>query len=388
MLFDAHCHLQDSRLSQCRAPPSTSEGETEEAESEEAEKRRWCRLDAVGARARASGLVGCVVCATSELDWPLVAALADRHPGFVHPSFGLHPWYLSGRKPGWEQRLEELLRSRPGAGVGESGLDKAKTTTNKSKTRRQLPSIEEQLEVLAVHARIARELRRPLTVHCVRAAGALHDALLPFRPFLKSSTSISSPPSSSSSPPSSFSSASAPPLLLSNTCVIFHGWQGPKEEVARLSRLGEGVFFSLGARSIAKAVSAAAAAAAAATATTGGAAAAAGKSSADDLSSVPLERLLMETDSPDGFEPLCLGEGLLAAEAEAAGGEGEGDGEGEVGEERATEREGKEKPKEKLLNQPSNVAALLPHLARALGRDEREVARACYENARAVFCGE
>ena len=386
-LFDAHCHLQDRRLGE----------EKQGGESEE--QRRHRRLDDIVARARSAGVAGVACCACSEDDWHEVAALADRYPGFVHPSFGLHPWYLEGRRPGWGARLEALLRSRPGAGVGESGLDRAKTS------KRKLPPLDVQLEALGAHARLARELRRPLTVHCVRAAGALHDALSPFAPFLRrqasGSPSASSSPCSSSSGPGSCSPSAA--AALDNTCVIFHGWQGPREEVLRLCKLGTGVFFSLGARSLPPKEQEEGEG-------EGGAPAGAGAGEGS-LSHIPLSRLLVETDSPDGFEPRCLGEGVEVFEE--GGGEeerkkdkeGEENGEEEeavsvLGEETKqglglaesnTERNRKQanskRTAKSALNQPANVSALLPELARALGKDESEVAMACWENSLSVFCG-
>lgn len=380
--FDAHCHLQDRRLSQWELEGEEDEGE-EGGEAEE-EKRHHRRLDAIVARARAANVVAVACCACSERDWKDVAALADRFPGFVHPSFGLHPWFLGERKPGWERRLEALLRSRPEAGVGESGLDKAKT--HSSKKRPQLmPPLDVQMECLRQHVRIAKELRRPLTVHCVKAAGTLYDALWPFAPFMRRAAAGPDSPSES------------PSAALSNTCVVFHGWQGPKGEVLRLSRLGDGVFFSLGARSLPPAPLK--------PATTTAEEEEAQESS--PLSHIPLSQLLIETDSPDGFEPRRLGEGI----AVASGVEEEGvDGKEKTRSSSSSpslistissdSKQGLAAPETSRkanwgesslhsnaeLNQPANVAALLPELARALGRDESDVARACWENARAVFC--
>ena len=405
-LFDAHCHLQDRRLCEQDLLLESVEEQQQDGETEEQQRHHPRRLiiDDIIARARSAGVAGVACCACSEDDWAQVAALADRYPGFVHPSFGLHPWYLKNRRPGWQARLEALLRSRPGAGVGESGLDRAKTSK-----KRKLPPLDVQLEALREHARIARELRRPLTVHCVRAAGALHDALSPFAPFSRrqdfsDSSSCSSSSSSSPSP----SAASAP---LENTCLVIHGWQGPREEVLRLGRQGSGVFFSLGARSLPpkkkeeegeegqgqgeETASSSAAAAAA----------------SGSLSYIPLSRLLIETDSPDGFEPRCLGEGVEVFFEEEGGKEGEekeeqneeeavnvlsgsiklGLGLAETKKERNRKQQANSKhgtaAKSKKLNQPANVAALLPELARALGKGESEVARACWENSRSVFCG-
>ena len=117
--------------------------------------------------------------------------------------------------------------------------------------------------------------------------------------------------------------------------------------------------------------------------------------------------MLLETDSPDGYEPLRLGEGIGVIEKE----EEEEEEEEEEGEEEEENKSGlgtptlnncstsnpdqkKQEAKSntsspralQLLNQPSNVAALLPEISKALGRNQEEVARASWENARAVFC--
>lgn len=400
-LFDAHCHLQDRRLSDWELLGEEDKGEEEDKGDEgdeEEEKRHHRRLDAIVARARSVGVAGVACCACSERDWKYVAALADRYLGFVYPSFGLHPWFIGERREGWERRLEGLLMSRPEAGVGESGLDKAKT----SRKKRELPPLGEQVECLIQHARIARELRRPLTLHCVKAAGPLLDALGPFATFSRRAAAAAPPPGSpSGSPPSSSSGVAA---ALDNTCVVFHGWQGPKEEVLRLSRLGDGVFFSLGARSLPPPPPPAPPPPRERGREEGDP-----EERSSPLSHIPLSRLLIETDSPDGFEPRGLGEGVavvaVAVVAVAAGVEEGGDE--EDAEDKAPNFEFSDRTKRGLatsdtkqkascgensshatsaLNQPSNVAALLPLVAQALGEKESDVAQACSENALAVFC--
>jgi TatD DNase family protein len=129
--IDTHCHLQDPRL--CGG------------------------LDGVLQRARAAGVIGLVVCGTSESDWGAVLALASGNPGIV-PMLGLHPWYVQGARPGWEGRLgERLLES--GAGLGECGLDFAVADADRG------------AEELAFRAqvRLACELDRPLSIHCRKA---------------------------------------------------------------------------------------------------------------------------------------------------------------------------------------------------------------------------
>ena len=94
--IDAHAHLQDPRL----AP----------------------HLPQVFARAAAAGVARIHVDATSEADWPAVAALADAHPGATLVSFGVHPWFIRDRSARWLDNLRDVLASRP-AGIGEIGLD-------------------------------------------------------------------------------------------------------------------------------------------------------------------------------------------------------------------------------------------------------------------------
>lgn len=113
-----------------------------------------------------AGVACAVVNGTTEADWPAVAALADRHP-WVLPSFGLHPWYLRQRTPQWEAALRELLIRFPQAGVGEIGLDRWMEN----------PDPEDQKAVFEIQWRLAVELDRPVTVHCLRAWGTLDDLL-------------------------------------------------------------------------------------------------------------------------------------------------------------------------------------------------------------------
>ena len=135
--FDAHNHLQDPRLGD------------------------------VAAEARQAGVIRCVVNATREEDWTAVAGLAARHPEFVVPSFGIHPWHAHTATDGWQGRLRDVLEAHPGAGIGEIGLDKWVDS----------PSIDCQMPVFLDQLRMARELGRPATIHCLKAWGPLFDAL-------------------------------------------------------------------------------------------------------------------------------------------------------------------------------------------------------------------
>lgn len=116
-------------------------------------------------RAAAAG-VGCLVCnGTSEDDWAEVreVALADSR---VVPCFGVHPWYTPRRSDEWLSVLEEFLLSMP-SGVGEIGLDRNEQPCDR----------EAQEEAFRAQLDVARRLRRPAMVHCVKAWGWLIDIL-------------------------------------------------------------------------------------------------------------------------------------------------------------------------------------------------------------------
>ncbi|MBC8126196.1 MAG: TatD family hydrolase [Gloeobacteraceae cyanobacterium ES-bin-144] len=136
---DAHNHLQDARLGDA-AP--------------------------VIAAMREAGIERCVVNATCEGDWSAVEQLANAHPGFVIPAFGIHPLWVETARDGWQSRLAILLEKHSQASIGECGLDQ----------REESPSISIQLPVFIDQLRLAREMNRPLTIHCVKAWSPLFEA--------------------------------------------------------------------------------------------------------------------------------------------------------------------------------------------------------------------
>ncbi len=150
-LFDAHNHLHDARLLPWRAD-------------------FLAELPALGVR-------GAVVNGTREDDWAEVAALAAATP-WVLPSFGLHPWYVNARSESWLGKLLGFLNAHPGAGVGEIGLDRWIEGHDPAA----------QAECFRAQFALAAERDLPVTIHCIRAWGALWDIIragpLPARGFL------------------------------------------------------------------------------------------------------------------------------------------------------------------------------------------------------------
>ena len=149
-LFDAHCHLQDEAL----LPD----------------------IKNVMERAEAVGIVRMACCGTSSNDWNEVFQLSAEYPQ-VFPMIGIHPWFVKQQRLAgdsspylWKeefQSLENLLRDHPESGIGETGLDSHERFTNRA----------EQEASFAAHLDLARELNRPVAVHCVNAWGRLIEIL-------------------------------------------------------------------------------------------------------------------------------------------------------------------------------------------------------------------
>lgn len=139
-MFDAHCHLHVAEV------PGGPQGAFH--------------------LAMEAGLQGMVVNATCEDDWMEVLTFCQSSPA-LYPAIGIHPWKADQASKGWEARLSELLRSNPSASVGEAGLDGCLENI----------SLELQEEVFRKQLRLARSFNRPITIHCVRAWGALQRVL-------------------------------------------------------------------------------------------------------------------------------------------------------------------------------------------------------------------
>ncbi|KAJ1905056.1 Cut9-interacting protein scn1 [Coemansia sp. IMI 209127] len=150
-IYDVHCHIHE----------------------------RPENLDASLATGRVFGSNSVCFCtqATQYTDWDDVVRLKDQHKWRIIPAFGVHPWFvervLSGEIPfGWQDRLRKLLQSHGGV-LGECGLDKIA----KNPSTQKVYPFEPQIHLFKEQLAIAHELSVPISVHCVRAFGALVDAL-------------------------------------------------------------------------------------------------------------------------------------------------------------------------------------------------------------------
>jgi TatD DNase family protein len=226
--YDAHNHLQDERFA----------GQQNE----------------LLAACEKVGIARMVVNGTRESDWPQVLQLAEKFGGAsvpasrtkIIPSFGYHPWYWPERTADWQKNLEKFLDQIPSA-VGEIGLDRWKP---------DLP-YENQEEFFLAQLKISAERNLPVSIHCLRAWGRLHELLRdhprPQRGF------------------------------------VLHSFGGPSEMISSFAKLG--AYFSfpgyfLHERKLRQ---------------------------RETFKSVPPERLLIETDAPDQLLPEAKNHFPLAA---------------------------------------------------------------------------
>lgn len=206
-LFDAHNHLQDPRL----AP----------------------FLQQIMDQCREIGLVKCVVNGTRPDDWENVRLLASEYPEAI-PSYGLHPWYVN-KESEWKEDVRAYLQFAPAA-IGEVGLDRWIKDFD----------FEAQQSSFAFFLKLAAELDRAVSIHCLKAWGPMLEAL------------------SAHPPPHGF---------------LLHSYGGPVEMVPSFVKLGG--YFSL----------------------SGYFAHDRKARQRETFKSVPLDRLLLETDAPDMLPP-------------------------------------------------------------------------------------
>ncbi|GBG59145.1 hypothetical protein CBR_g32162 [Chara braunii] len=305
IFFDAHCHLQDVRLGGC--------------------------LDDVLSEARVAGVRWFAVNATTEEDWRDVKALADKHPESVAPCFGLHPLFLSSRSCQWMPKLESMLRETPSAAVGEIGLDKRPICD---------VDFDTQVEVMKAQLQLAKEIGRPVSVHCVRAYGDLLRIVKEMGEF--------------------------------QAGLILHSYMGSAEMVGPFSSLG--AYFSFSGF-------------------IGGLQA---KKAEKMLQRVPLDRLLLETDCPDALPYVDLGllqwvpndpNGLRQGQSHGAGSNVSSSKGSMGGSTVGGDGDGSGKPAfpKGALNHPANITQVLTLVARLAGKTEQEIAEAACRNALRLF---
>lgn len=207
-MIDAHCHLLD-------LVPKFN-------------------LDMIKNRAVSSGVKKIITCSCSFGDWKEAEKLfCDDN--FILPQFGIHPWWSGETRPSdWLDQLRSLLYAHPGVGVGEIGIDKGRKGT--------VP-MPVQIETFKAQLRLAQEIGRTSTIHCVNAYGTLID-------ILRSEPVLTSP-------------------------VVIHSFSGSGDHAREFMKLSPLIFLSVSGRC----------------------------PKTDVIPYIPLERMLLETDAP--FMPIA-----------------------------------------------------------------------------------
>ncbi len=213
MLTDIHCHLHE--------PDFESD------------------LGEVIARALEKG-IGQFVCNAGAIsDFERLITIAKQYDGIV-PCFGIHPWFCGDLPDGWQKELADRLVSHK-AGIGEIGLDSWKPG---------IPSLELQTKIFREQLALARELDRPVMIHCLKAYDELYQIL-----------------TNDGVPMSGF---------------LLHAYSGPWTMIVPLAELGGRFSFSHPCFAPDR------------------------KKAHKTIAAVPVDRLLLESDSPDlvGPDPL------------------------------------------------------------------------------------
>uniref|UniRef100_A0A7N0U8D6 TatD related DNase n=1 Tax=Kalanchoe fedtschenkoi TaxID=63787 RepID=A0A7N0U8D6_KALFE len=235
----------------------------------------------------------------------------------VIPNFGLHPWYVGERSPEWLTTLKQYLKTTPSASVGEIGLDKG--------TRGRTVDFTDQVEAFRFQLELAKELERPASIHCVRAFGDLLPILKDIGPFPAG--------------------------------IILHSYLGSAEMVPEFARLGAYFSFSGYLMSMKE------------------------QKAKKMLKTVPLERILIESDAPDALPKSDLASLFLI----------EGDDSVNEALERQR-REGTDSPgaeslplPKEMLNHPANIHTVLAFVANLLEMPKEQLGELSYSNAIRVF---
>lgn len=103
-------------------------------------------LDAVLERARAAGVAQMVVTGASREHSPLALALAQRHPGFLYATAGVHPHHAVEYTDECDAQMRALHAHPEVVAVGECGLDYNRDFSPRPAQRR---AFERQLQLAA-----------------------------------------------------------------------------------------------------------------------------------------------------------------------------------------------------------------------------------------------
>lgn len=232
-----------------------------------------------------------MVCSTNLDDYKTLKSISSDN---IFISLGIHPWYCKK-----DNMLDEIsilyqnLVDNPSYSVGEIGLDKSKDI-----------DMSLQQEYFEAQLDLAKDLNRCVSIHCVQCYGTLHDIIKSHLP-LKNG-------------------------------ILLHSFSGSidvaKQFINEFNKKDTPVYFSFS--SIKKSDKKK-------------------EEMKEIIKIIPRNRLLIETDSPDGvFDDMPYKDIL----------------ENDV-----------------ILNQPANIITILKEISNILEISEEEVAKITYDNAMRLF---
>ena len=120
------------------------------------------KLPEVLAAMRGNAVTHALCISVTLTEWPDVMAVAESAPN-VYATVGVHPDYEDTEEPSVEQ-LVELAQRPKVVGIGETGLDYYRSLQFRDQT------MEWQRERFRIHLRAARKAGKPLVIHTRSAA--------------------------------------------------------------------------------------------------------------------------------------------------------------------------------------------------------------------------
>ncbi len=143
-----------------------------------ADPRFSTRLDAQLEEARRLGIHGWVQGGVDPADWDRQVGLKDRLGPAVVLAFGLHPWWVANQEAAEVEAAFRQLESRlpVASALGELGLDLHPRHCPKDSLARQSWALEHQLELV-------KRIPKPLILHVVSAHGEALEILSRHHPF-------------------------------------------------------------------------------------------------------------------------------------------------------------------------------------------------------------
>lgn len=108
------------------------------------------------ARAKLSGVMGCVINAVDASEWNQICDIASKNKN-VCGAIGIHPWAINTAHGNWADDIDFILSSNPNLILGEVGIDKTRD------------DILTQERIFTRQIEIAIKHRRTICLHCVHA---------------------------------------------------------------------------------------------------------------------------------------------------------------------------------------------------------------------------